>query len=1066
MKKSLKFLFALFLFSYAGFSQAPSCPSNFVYIHNSPQIQQQSVNPLGPAPTMVLNNMPAGSGGLAVGPAFGFPAPNPTWWTTSGGTFWYYNNTGTWSNTGHSTSNASAVNIGGGGGAIYNLVGASGQVYKYTGTGAAVLLVTIGSFSGGGPYDLVADMNDNWYILKTTTPQSMQVYNSAGVLLCSYSLVNAPVTSAGGGFAIINGTVYYTNSGSHAGNIIPGNSTITFTNCNLSSGGDWANCALPVPTSSIIAPQGGTLTCSLPSIPLVAMINPNGAVGMQSVTPASTLNVCTYTWSGPGIIAGQFTPTITVNQPGVYSYTTCTGSCPSYSLNNTYTVVGQGSVLTPTITAPTCMSGNAVLSVMPNNTTTNNIVWSGPGITSGQGTATININAPGIYSVNISSASSPCAGSSSVQVQASPTLNVAYSSNTVCAQNLNNSPNSVTITVTGASSTTLQTSPNTAITNFSTASQTGIYICGMVPPYFNTPTMATGILMGSNGVCSATTNVSFSILPNPTVNIATTATSVCEGSSFTFSAAGAASYVWSPATGLNTTFGPAVIANPTVTTVYSVIGSSVGCNSATQTATLNILPIPTVAITPNTPTICVGGSIGLTANSNATTFNWSPSTGLSNTGSANVIANPVTTQTYTVLVTLNSCTNSAVATVSVIVLPNLLTNISEPIICQGNSSNLTVNGASGYNWAPSTGLNTPAGAFVIASPAVTTNYTVTGFNGVCTASASILLQVVPQPDITVTSPEYQICAGKSTPIYATGASNFTWTPSTGLSNTSGSVVIASPLSNVNYTVVGFNQSGTVFCTQQMSYSVIIVPIAEPIVSPSVAICSGAKTVLSATGGNTVLWTPTVGLNTAAGSGVVASPAASTEYTVDVSHDGFCGASKTIYVRVNPNPTVTAGRDTTINLDQPMFINAVGTGTMTWTDGEAIMCSVCPNSQVFPQRNSCYIIETVNDFGCKAKDDMCIEVTKEFGIYIPNAFTPNGDGLNDEFLMSGYNITDVTMDIFDRWGERLFSSKDITVGWKGTYKGVLCEEAVYIYKVSYKGLDGKKVNKTGHVTLNK
>ncbi len=1062
MKKSLIVLIALFLFGNFAFSQAPNCPSTSIFIHNSPQIQQQSVNPLGPAATMVLNNMPAGSGGLAVGPAFGFPAPNPTWWTTSGGTFWYYNNTGTWSNTGHSTSNGAAVNIGGGGGAIYNLVGASGQVYKYTGAGAATLLVTIGTFGGGGPYDLVADFNDNWYILKTTTPQSLQVYNSLGVLLCSYNLVNAPVTSAGGGFAIVGNTVYYTNSGAHAGNIIPGNSTITFTNVTLQSGGDWASCALPVPTSTILAPQGGTLTCTLTSVQLVAQINPNGAVGMQNVPPASTLNVCTYTWSGPGIIAGQFTPTITVNQPGVYSYTTCTGSCPSYSLNNSYTVVGQPSVLNPTITAPTCMSGSGVLSVMPNNTTTNTILWTGPGITSGQGTATININTAGIYSVNISSASSACAGSATVNVLASPTLNIAYSSLTVCAQNTNNSPNTITLTPSGAMNYTLLTGPGYSASSSTLAPM----VLTPVAPFSTNAVVASNTLIGSNGVCSATINSNFSILPNPVIAAAPATASVCQGGNFTFSANGAATYVWAPPTGLNTTAGPSVIANPTLTTVYSVMGSSVGCNSATQTVTLTVMPIPTVNISPATPTICFGGSIGLTANSNANIFNWSPGTGLNTTTAANVVANPNATQNYTVIASLNSCTSSAVVQVSVIVLPNLLTNVSQPVICSGEKTNINVNGANSYVWSPATGLNTSTGSFVQASPGTSTTYTITGFNGVCTASASVFIEIVPAPAIVLSSPGEQICEGKSAAITVTGASNFTWMPSTALSTTTGSFVVATPLSNTNYTVVGYNQSGTVVCTQKMSYSVIVVPMVEANVSPSVAICSGDKTTLTAGGGNTIVWTPTTGLNIGTGGGVVASPNVSTEYTVDVSHYGNCNGYNTVFVKVNPVPSVTAGRDTTINLDQPMFLTATGTGTMTWIDGEEISCRVCPNSQVFPQRNSCYTIETVNDFGCKATDEMCIEVTKDFGIYVPNAFTPNGDGLNDEFLASGYNITDFSMDIFDRWGEKLFSSKELTSGWKGTYKGSLCEVAVYVYKITYKGLDGKKVNKTGHVTLNK
>jgi gliding motility-associated-like protein len=134
----------------------------------------------------------------------------------------------------------------------------------------------------------------------------------------------------------------------------------------------------------------------------------------------------------------------------------------------------------------------------------------------------------------------------------------------------------------------------------------------------------------------------------------------------------------------------------------------------------------------------------------------------------------------------------------------------------------------------------------------------------------------------------------------------------------------------------------------------------------------------------------------------------------------------------------------------MFLSASGTGTMTWIDGEEIACRVCPNSQVFPTRNSCYVIETVNEYGCKAKDQMCIDVTRDFGIYIPNVFSPNGDGINDEFLVFGYNISEFYIEIFDRWGEFIFNSKDISNGWKGTYKNKICQDGMYIYKVSYKG----------------
>jgi len=223
---------------------------------------------------------------------------------------------------------------------------------------------------------------------------------------------------------------------------------------------------------------------------------------------------------------------------------------------------------------------------------------------------------------------------------------------------------------------------------------------------------------------------------------------------------------------------------------------------------------------------------------------------------------------------------------------------------------------------------------------------------------------------------------------------------------------------------------------------------------------------SAGGGNTFHWSPSSSLNQNNISGVVASPTVSTVYTVNISNTDYCGHDATVSVIVNPNPTVFAGRDTTYNIDEPMFINAIGTGTLTWVSGEGIFCSVCPNTKITPTHSGCYNIETINEFGCKASDEVCIEVTLNSGVYIPNTFTPNGDGLNDMFLVYGYSVSDVTVDIFDRWGEKLFGSTDQKIGWDGTYKGTACKNDVYVYKVTYKGLDGKKQYKTGHVTINR
>ncbi|MGZ3900329.1 MAG: hypothetical protein ACXVDC_08380, partial [Bacteroidia bacterium] len=515
-------------------AQAPTCPNNQIYIHSGSSILSQQVPLPGPAAT-VMSNLPSGSGGLAVGPNFGFPAPNPTYWTTSGGTYWYYNNGGTWTNTGHSTGNGAAVNLGAGGGFMYNLVGGTGQIYVYNGTGPGTLLVTLAGFSGGGPYDVVCDAAGNFFILKNTAPQSLSMYGPNGVLKCSWSLANNPQSSAGGGFAIVGSTVYYHNGSFYAGNIVPGSSTITFSpQASIASPSDFANCPIPIPTGSIQAPQGGTLTCSLPQLNLIAIIIPGGIAFSGTAVPSSSNASCTFTWTGPGIIAGQGTATITVNQPGVYSYTTCAGSgCPSYSVSASFTVVGQGSVITPILTAPTCITNSGQISVVP-NTATNTITWAGPGITSGQGTATININAPGLYSVSITNTANACAGTGTIVVNQTPTVNLSLSSSTFCSQNFNSSPNTTSVSATGASSYTWSASAGLNFVGNSTGGPFTVPSSGSVFP----GTYTIGVI-GSNGVCTNSAVTTVSVIPNPTVTAAPAATSICQGTAYTFTANGA-----------------------------------------------------------------------------------------------------------------------------------------------------------------------------------------------------------------------------------------------------------------------------------------------------------------------------------------------------------------------------------------------------------------------------------------------------------------------------------------------------------------------------------------------
>ena len=146
-------------------------------------------------------------------------------------------------------------------------------------------------------------------------------------------------------------------------------------------------------------------------------------------------------------------------------------------------------------------------------------------------------------------------------------------------------------------------------------------------------------------------------------------------------------------------------------------------------------------------------------------------------------------------------------------------------------------------------------------------------------------------------------------------------------------------------------------------------------------------------------------------------------------------------------------------------------TYFWNIGNFMHSSNTNTSFTFGLHGFMYVtLVATNEFGCSDTVTKVVEVKNDYGLWVPNAFTPNGDGLNDDFRVSfsqyGLDYTDFEMDIFDRWGEKLYSTKDILVGWNGGKynKGEVVKEDIYVYKIRYKTAQKEVKYKTGHVTL--
>ena len=223
-------------------------------------------------------------------------------------------------------------------------------------------------------------------------------------------------------------------------------------------------------------------------------------------------------------------------------------------------------------------------------------------------------------------------------------------------------------------------------------------------------TVYTVTVTGSNGCTNTAQSTVY--VETPTVIVSPNSPSLCPGHSISLTVTGAKFYQWNPSASIDSISADTVLASPTTTTTYIVIGSNrFGCSDTVQDV-INVV-FPMVIIAPSSPSVCFGSSIALYA-SGADTFQWRPSTGLNTTTGDTVIANPTITTTYTI-VGRNGCADSTTTVVTVDSIPQISV-ISSTSVCLGQSTSLIAVGASTYQWSPSAGLNTTTATVLLSLP--------------------------------------------------------------------------------------------------------------------------------------------------------------------------------------------------------------------------------------------------------------------------------------------------------------------------------------------------------------
>jgi gliding motility-associated-like protein len=390
---------------------------------------------------------------------------------------------------------------------------------------------------------------------------------------------------------------------------------------------------------------------------------------------------------------------------------------------------------------------------------------------------------------------------------------------------------------------------------------------------------------------------------------------------------------------------------------------------------------------------------------------------------------------------------------------------NDTIVCSGTSIQLNTIGASTYSWTPVVGLSNPNIPNPVASIINPVTYIVTGnsING-CSAKDTVSFTTFPKPVITKSN-DTALCKSAAVQLFVTGGNSYLWFPSSTLSNPNIANPIASPTSTTTYLVTITDGNS---CAYKDSIKLTVRSSTSFSISPDQNVCTNDPKQLVAAGGNSYLWQPANFLDNPNISNPVSTPVATTTYTVKIK-DNTCNDSTllTTTLTVLPLPSIKAIRsndiDCTNNFSQ---LSATGGGQYIWQPGKDLNDSTSSNPIARPLSTTLFIVRGSDINGCKNTDTVTVNVgfNNTSGYFMPTAFTPNGDGINDCFGLKYWgNVTELDFSIYNRFGERVFHSTNSVSCWDGRYKGQLQETGAFVYMIKAKTTCGS-VDKKGTVFL--
>lgn len=568
--------------------------------------------------------------------------------------------------------------------------------------------------------------------------------------------------------------------------------------------------------------------------------------------------------------------------------------------------------------------------------------------------------------------------------------------------------------------------------------------------------------------------------------------SICPRESAFLGVTGGDDYIWTVKAGgdPNSLSNPTIqnpVATPTTTTTYIVQSRANDyCPNSKDSVTITVLDGPNIGgqndtvICPNAPAqldVKLKQEPGINY-----TISWTPATYLSNPQIANPLTSTPNDITYIVELgsTFNKC--KAYDTIFVDVLDGFSIDNPDTAVCFGEIIDIRSKGDSRYiyEWstdAPHNGSNISDKGIlsptITADPVGTYKYTLTArYTGCADSTATIKIETQPIPKVNINE-DASICYGDTMKLNATidpdpsvySGYTYNWTPGASLDNDK---VIDPIFSGTATTTLVFTASTDAGCKHDDTVTLTVFPADFLFVSDDTTICPGDSAIvhLTTNGVETFQWSPDFNISDTRSMNPVLWPVTNQQYMVYGIDTNDCADTAYVKIVVTPKAILDLPDTVTLYPGEGHRLDPKGNCLYySWFPTLGLDDANATNPYARPQVNTRYIVKGRTAAGCIVTDSIDVIVVPGNYIEVPNAFSPGSYGDNKVLhILRRGDVELKRFSIYNRWGEKLFETKDINQGWDGIYNGEPQPMGVYIYSIEAISTDGRKINKQGNITL--